>query len=195
MKIASILLLFAFAVAIISGCAGPASSVCPEMGVVTGIDSPASPLSINSLVGSKAPDFYWDVVNCSNLETTSSSLKMSNFNGKPVMIIFHKSMNCPGCKQQLPFIKAAYETWKDRGLNIITIYRGDQPKDVKGYVQSHNIDFLALADPNDRVASTLGFSIGAPMTVFVDKSGIIQKYQIGPLKSTEDINAVLKTLE
>jgi peroxiredoxin len=195
MKIVKILFILAIGMLIISGCSAPSSSVCPDMGTVTSIDSPESPLKIDALVGSNAPDFCWDIVDFDSLEVQSDSCALSEYQGKPVMIIFHKTMNCPGCKQQMPYIKACYDTWKDKGLTILTIYRGDEPKDVKGYVQSNNLNFCALADPDDMIATKLGFAVGAPMTVFIDKSGIIQQYQIGSLKSQEDIENILSTLE
>lgn len=196
MKIAKILAVVALGIAIISGCSGPSTSsvVCP-LGTITSINSPDSALSVDNLIGSKAPDFIWDTVDFASLQAKSESCKLSQYAGKPVMIIFHKTMNCPGCKAQMPFIKGTYETWKDRGLIILTIYRGDQPDDVKGYIQSNELEFTALADPEDSVATTLGFAIGAPMTVFIDRSGVIQKYQIGPLKSQQDIQYILQSME
>jgi hypothetical protein len=45
------------------------------------------------------------------------------------------------------------------------------------------------------VASKLGFAIGAPMSVFIDKSGIIQRYQIGAFSNQADIENILATLK
>lgn len=188
------LLVIAISILFIASCSGTTSSVCPPMGNITGIDNPESPYQVNNLVGSNMPSFNWDAVDCANLQTLPQSLNLSQFIGKPIMIIFHKTMNCPGCKQQMPFIKAAYENWKDSGFIILTIYRGDKAQDVKGYAQSNEINFTALADPGDKVATKLGFAIGAPMTVFVDTKGVIKKYQIGPLKSQEEIENILKSL-
>lgn len=195
MKIVKILFLLIAGILIIGGCSGPASSVCPDMGTITGIDSPESPIKTDMLIGSNAPDFTWSVVDFDSLQVKSQSASLSQYQGKPIMIIFHKSMNCPGCKQQMPYIQACYGTWKDKGLNILTIYRGDEPKDVKNYVQSNELDFCALADPEDMVAAKLGFAIGAPMSVFIDKSGIIQNYQIGAFSCQADIENILSTLE
>lgn len=195
MKIVKILFILIAGILVIGGCAGPSSTVCPDMGTITSIDSPESPLRTDILVGSNAPDFSWDIVDFDSLQVKSQSTSLSQYQGKPVMIIFHKSMNCPGCKQQMPYIKVCNETWKDKGLTILTIYRGDEPKDVKSYVQSNELDFCALADPEDIVASKLGFAIGAPMSVFIDKSGIIQRYQIGAFASQADIENILATLQ
>jgi peroxiredoxin len=195
MKIVKILFILIAGILIIGGCSAPSSSVCPDMGTITSVDSPESPLNTSTLIGSSAPDFSWNVVDFNSLQAKSGNASLSQYQGKPVMIVFHKSMNCPGCKQQMPFIKSCSETWKDKGLVVLTIYRGDEPKDVKGYVQNNELEFCALADPDDVVASKLGFAIGAPMSVFIDKSGIIQKYQIGAFSNQADIENILATLE
>jgi len=141
------------------------------------------------------PNFTWQRVDCNSLQVLDQpTASYVQFTGNPVIIVFHKSMNCPGCKEQLPYLQGAYEKLKDSGLKILTIYRGDQVKGVKGYIQSNNINFTALADPEDKVAAKLGFAIGAPISVFVDKNGIIKKYQIGPLDSQSEIEDILKTL-
>jgi peroxiredoxin len=104
-------------------------------------------------------------------------------------------MNCPGCKAQLPHLQGAYENLKDSGLTILTIYRSDNPEDVKGYVTSNGISFKSLADPEDRVASKLGFAVGAPISVFVNTGGKVTKYQIGPLSSQEEIEEAIIALQ
>jgi len=192
-----ILIILAVVISIASfivGCSAPASAVCPPMGTVTTIDNPETPCKVNNLIDTNMPNFNWDAVDCKNLQTLPKSSSLSQFIGKPIMLVFHKTMNCPGCKQQMPFIKAAYENWKDSGFTILTIYRGDKAQDMKGYVLSNELCFTALADPDDKVASKLGFAIGAPMSVFVDTKGIIKKYQIGPLQSQEEIENILKSL-
>ena len=177
------------------GCSKTNSSICPEMGTIKIIDNPESPYKLDKLTSSNMPNFTWDVIDCTSLQViTGKSLSINQLEGKPIMLVFHKVMNCPGCKQQLPFIKAAYEKWKDSGLVLLTIYRSDQIQDVKGYVQDNDINFTALADPKDQVASKLGFGPSAPITVFIDKKGIIKNYNIGPLPSQEAIENILKSL-
>ncbi len=182
------LLLFSY------GCAGSSSSICPPLGTVSSIEGQGSPLKVDTLVNSNMPDFNWDEVECQSCQSLNTSARLGQYSGKPIMIVFHKTMNCPGCKQQLPFIQATYEKWKDKGLVVLTVYRGDRVEEVKGYVQKNNINFMALADPEDKVASKLGFAVAAPITVFIDKSGVIKKYQIGPLKSQEEIETILNSL-
>jgi peroxiredoxin len=175
------------------GCGGSSLAACPPLGTITTIDKPDAPLKSDILVNSPMPNFGWDCVDPATLETNSKA-DLSQYIGKPLVIVFHKSMNCPGCKEQLPYLQAASKTFKDAGLSVLAVYRSDKPADVKEYSQKNAIDFTSLADPNDRVASKLGFAVGAPMTVFIDKKGIIKKYQIGTLPGQAAVDEIIKSL-
>lgn len=194
MHLKPFLILFPVTVLCIISCSSPSSSICPPMGNIVSIENPTNPLQINDLKGNAMPIFDWKQVDFQTLEESAQSASFDQFLNKPVLIVFHKTMNCPGCKHQLPFIQASYEKWKEEGLVILTIYRGDKAKDVKSYIQNNNITFMALADQRDIVATKLGFSIGAPMSVFIDKQGIIQEYRIGPLQNQEEIENLLNGL-
>ncbi len=178
----------------LTSCSSPSSDICPPMGNIINIENSTNPLQVNDLVGISMPAFSWNTVDCKTLEESAQSQSFNQYAGKPVIIVFHKTMNCPGCKHQLPFIQAAYDKWENTGLMVLSIYRADKIKEVRGYIQVNGINFTALADPGDIVAATLGFAVGAPMTVFVDKQGVIQQYKIGPLQNQEEIENILKTL-
>jgi peroxiredoxin len=183
-------------ITLLGGCGGGGTlTACPPLGNITGVDNQNSPLNVGNLVNGAAPNFSWDCVD-SNTYTASSKSELSQYAGKPVLLLFHKSMNCPGCHEQLPFIQGAYAALKDStGLVVLAIYRSDQPADVKTYSQKNGIEhFMSLADPEDKVASKLGFAAGAPITVYIDKKGIIKKYNLGPMKSQADVEAIIKTL-
>ncbi|HJX03810.1 MAG TPA: TlpA disulfide reductase family protein [Dehalococcoidia bacterium] len=178
----------------LTSCSSPSSDICPPMGNIINIENSTNPLQVNDLIGVSMPAFSWNTVDCKTLEESAQSQSLNQYAGKPVIIVFHKTMNCPGCKHQLPFIQAACDKWENTGLMVLSIYRADKIKEVRGYIQVNGINFTALADPGDIVAATLGFAVGAPMTVFVDKQGVIQQYKIGPLQNQEEIENILKTL-
>ena len=179
--------------ALAMACSGPPGN-CPEMGKITGVEDPASCLDIDSRVGSRAPNFTWEVIDCKSLEPTGQMIDLSDFRGKPVIIAFHKRHGCPGCQQQTPHIKAAYDQRTAADLAVVTIYRGDNASQVKNYVASQGYMLPALADANDRVGSKYGFGPGAPITVFIDATGIIRAEKQGPLESQEEIETILESL-
>jgi peroxiredoxin len=181
---------------LIISCSGnPVPENCPELGVITGVDNPSAPLKIENLKGSAIPNFSWQTIDCKSLNTVDNkTLNLSDLRGNPVIIIFHKVMNCPGCAQQMPFIRAAYDQRTNAMLTVLTIYREDKISAVRNFVTSKGYIFTALADQNDEVATKYGFIRGAPITIFVDAAGIIKEYKLGPFQNQEDIEDILKSL-
>ena len=179
-----------------NSCGGPTSGTCPDMGIITSIDNPSAPcLTMDNRIGSPAPDFTWEIVDCKSLEIVAGkTTSLSALKGKPIMIIFHKTMNCPGCKAQMPFILAAHEQIANKNIVLLTIYRGDSTATIKRFVTSHGYTFTALADEKDEFAVKCGFPIGAPITIFVDANGIIKAEKVGPFNSQEEIKAILDSL-
>jgi len=167
---------------------------CPELGIITAVEDTATPLNTDNLKGSMAPDLTWQIVDCTSLKAIDDkTVSLSDFRGKPVVIIFHKTMNCPGCATQMPFIMGAYEK-RATEITILTIYREDKPSAMRNFVTDKGYIFTALADPSDEFAMKIGFGRGAPMTVFVDAKGIIKEFKLLPFQSQEEIEDILRLL-
>ena len=180
-------------VALIMACSG-SPATCPEMGIITSVEEPTSPLNIDNRPGSEAPDFIWQVIDCESLETIDKTLSLGDFQGKSVIIIFHKSMGCPGCKKQMPYILGVCDKRTDTDLAVLTIYREDSASKVKGFVTSQGYVFPALADPQDEVAERFGYPPRiAPITLIVDAKGTIKAERIGALESQEELESMLNS--
>jgi len=177
-------------------CSGsPVPGNCPELGIVTAVENPATHLNVDNLKGSTVPNLTWQIVDCKSLKAIDNkTLSLSDFRGKPVIIIFHKCMNCPGCSAQMPFIQRAYEQRSNGELAVLTIYREDKISAVRNYVTSEGYIFTALADPNDEFAITCGFPLMAPITIFIDANGIVKEFKCGPFQSQEEIEDIIKSL-
>jgi peroxiredoxin len=129
-----------------TGCSTPKGK-CPELGLITNVEKPENVITIDNRIGCSIPDFTWDTIDCKTLKPVAGNTQsLQDFKGRPVMVIFHKSMNCPGCKAQMPFIKAAYEQRTNKDLTVLTVYRGDGVSDVKRFVINQGYTFTAIAD-------------------------------------------------
>ena len=180
-------------VALTAACSG-SPATCPEMGVIASVDDSTSPLNMDNRVGSKAPNFTWQVIDCESLEAVGQTLNLSDLQGTPVIIAFHKRHGCPGCQQQTPYVQALYDRRGGAELAVLTIYRGDSASQVRDYVGGQGYVLPALADANDKVGTEYGFAPGAPITVFVDVDGVIRAEKVGPLESQDEIEGILDSL-
>ena len=182
---------------LIIACSGtPAPENCPELGVITSVENPATPLNVDNLKGNTAPNITWQTVDCKSLKAIDTkTLSLSDLRGKPVIIIFHKCMNCPGCAAQMPFMRAACDQYTNAELTVLTIYREDKTSAVRNHVTDKGYIFTAIADQNDEVATKYGFMRGAPINVFIDDEGIIKDFKWGPFQSQQEIEDIIKSLQ
>ena len=177
-------------------CSGaPAPENCPELGIITAVEDTATQLNVDNLKDSLVPDLTWQIVDCKSLKAIDNkTVSLSDFRGKPVIVIFHKTMNCPGCAAQMPFIRTVYDKRTNDELTVLTIYREDKLSAVRSFVTDKGYIFTALADPSDEFATKLGFGRGAPITIFVDAKGIIKEFKTLPFQSQEEIEDIINSL-
>jgi peroxiredoxin len=117
--------------------------------------------------GDEAPDF----------EATApdgKTIRLSELKGAPVLINFTATW-CMPCKEEMPFLKAAYSKYKVQGFRIISVYLDDADKDVFAYAKELGADWPIHSDGKgwkNAVAEKYGV-IGVPKNVLVGKDGKI----------------------
>src|SRR4030042_2087149 len=130
-----------------------------------------------------APDFTLQNIN-------GETVSLSDFRGKPVMLIFWK-INCAACKLQIPYTQALYDKWSSDTIAVLTINIEDSISAIQDYNTSLGITYPVLLDPAGKVAQTYGIP-GVPLTFFIDDEGIIKAYNIGAFSSREQIEGALE---
>ena len=135
--------------------------------------------------GSQAPDFQFQ-----GLDGQSTSL--SDLRGKTVLINFWTT-KCPACVYQMPFIQQVYEEWSDKGLVILAINIGESPSTVKSFMESYGFSFPVLFDTRGDVALKYGIRL-IPVSLFIDKNGIIKAVKVGPFSSKAAIERSLSKI-
>ena len=122
--------------------------------------------------GFLAPDFTLNSLN--SFEETLTDLR-----GKPVVINFWASW-CPPCRAEMPAFQQAQIEFLSEDLVILGINatNQDQITAVEEFVANNKITFPILLDQNGSISSLYNL-YSLPTTIFIDKSGIIQKIIIG----------------
>ena len=141
------------------------------------------------VVGVLAPDFTLKTLD-------GGEVSLSQFRGRPVLINFWATW-CGPCRLEMPELVRAYEAHKADGFVIlgIDLTFQDSIPDVQAFVQEFNMTFPVLLDETGEVGLDRYQLLGLPMSVFVDRDGIITRIHIGAMTGEQIEELVGEILE
>ncbi|MFT5259750.1 MAG: peroxiredoxin [Saprospiraceae bacterium] len=76
------------------------------------------------------------------------SYKLSDYSGKPLIVIFWASW-CPPCLTETPSINRAWHKIKDEGIGLVAINAGEAEDQVIGFSLEYEAEFPLLVDSNN----------------------------------------------
>ena len=128
--------------------------------------------------GTKAPDF-------SLPDQNGSTVRLSDFQGKKVVLYFYSKDNTPGCTRQACAFAASYEQFKTRNVIVIGISKDSVASHLK-FAQKYDLPFILLSDPQLQAIQSYGVwqekklygkvSMGVVRTTYIiNEQGIIEK--------------------
>ncbi len=137
-------------------------------------------------VGQKASDF--------TLATPDGQqASLSDYKGKLVMVNFW-SMRCGPCVSEMPHLQEVYNDWSSQELAILAVNVSDSASAAREFISSTGVSFDILLDPQGEVPQQYCLQPVIPITLFIDREGILRKSQIGAFRSADEINAILESL-
>ena len=122
-----------------------------------------------------APDFKF-------LNMDGEEVHLSDYFGKPVVLNFWATW-CGPCQMEMPYFDTAYKKYSE-DINFLFIDLTDGSRDTvesaKAFIDEKGFSFPIGFDTEYDGTYTYGVS-SIPMTLFIDKDGVIQAYQIGTI--------------
>ena len=144
----------------------------------------------------KAPDF-------SLLDKDGNTVRLSDFQGKKVVLYFYPKDNTPGCTRQACAFAASYEQFKMQDVIVIGISK-DSVASHQKFAQKYDLPFILLSDPELQAIQAYGVwqekklygkvSMGVVRTTYIiNEQGIIEKVmpKVKPDTNAADILAYL----
>ena len=128
--------------------------------------------------GMKAPDF-------SLPDKDGNTVRLSDFQGKKVILYFYPKDNTPGCTRQACAFAASYEQFKAQDATVIGISKDSVASHLK-FAQKYDLPFILLSDPELQAIQAYGVwqekklygkvSMGVVRTTYIiDEQGNIEK--------------------
>ena len=128
--------------------------------------------------GMKAPDFTL-------MDQNGTSVRLTDFLGKKVVLYFYPRDNTPGCTRQACAFAQNYEGFKSRDIAVIGVSKDSVVSHLK-FAQKYDLPFVLLSDPQLEAIQAYGVwqekkmygkvTMGVARTTFIiDEEGVIQK--------------------
>ena len=106
-------------------------------------------------------------------------VRLSDYLGKVVLVDFWSSW-CPPCRQESPALEAAYEDFRDLGVEFVGIAIWDVESETRKFRDAFDLQYPIVSDSNGSVAVEWGV-VGIPEKFFVDREGRVVKKYAGPM--------------
>lgn len=122
--------------------------------------------------GHLAPDF--------TLKTLEGgTVRLSDFRGKKAVLINFWATWCPPCRLEMPAMEQIYTEYKDKGFEILAVnIEADVWQEITDFVKELRLTFPILLDPDMKITRKYRI-IGLPVSVLIDRQGIVRAKEIG----------------
>jgi peroxiredoxin len=121
--------------------------------------------------GSLAPDFLLKTLD-------GGEIRFSDLRGKAVIVNLWATW-CGPCRKEMPQFVAAYDRYREEGLEIIAVNVQESPSVIQPFVDDFGMDFPVALDKRGTVSDKYRI-LGLPMTYFIDRQGVIRDIFQGP---------------
>ena len=153
---------FASARALLALLLGGLGSAC------TAASSSHAPAEAPSATATQPPDFELNALD-------GSSVRLSNYLGKQVVLIDFWATYCEPCLRSMPALDSLYAKYKSQGFVVfgVAIDGPDSLSQVRADAQRLGIRFPILLDQDTRVVALYNPKTSAPFSVLIGKQGNI----------------------
>ncbi|HVG08977.1 MAG TPA: TlpA disulfide reductase family protein [Thermoanaerobaculia bacterium] len=114
--------------------------------------------------GSQVPDFEYT-------DLQGRNGRLSELRGKVVLLDFWGAW-CSSCVAEMPGLRKAYETYRERGFEILGMDSGDKPQEQRRLVAEKGLPWLHATAASVEDVVTRGFEVWSfPTKILLDREG------------------------
>src|SRR5450432_1199331 len=149
------------------------------VGVILGVAMAAAPLAAApSIVGKPAPDFVLRGLDGRNL-------RLSEFRGQVVLVNFWARSDGDS-RQQMPALDRINITYQRAGLVVLGVSVDEDLRRAKEFAAAMSVSYPILFDTGTEIGKDY-FLQKMPMTILVDRSGIVRYSAVGFRRGDERV--------
>ncbi len=121
-------------------------------------------------VGTVAPDFTVK-------DTNGSTVTLSQFKGKTVVLYFYPKDDTPGCTKEAQSFRDAYDEYQGKDMVVLGVSMDDEASH-KAFTEKYGLPFQLLADVDGAITKAYDVEGGAypkRVTYIIDSEGKISQ--------------------
>lgn len=138
------------------------------------------PRTSTVLQGRPAPDFE---LTAFNGEFEGERFALSDMRGQVVVLNFWASW-CVECDKEMALLEQAWHDYRAQGVSFIGVDYLDIDSEGLDYLARYNITYPNGPDIGSQIFQDYQCT-GVPETFFIDKDGVVQHVQIGPISQPQ----------
>ena len=145
-------------------------------------------------IGERIGDFIKSFV---ELDQNGETFSLDTFKGK-VILLNISAMWCGPCRSEASELMEIYNTYKERGLEIVQCIYQDEDgnstdqSDIQRWIKEFFLSFVVLTDPDSSLINFFNFN-GIPFNVIVGRDFVIRFRESG-FEKTSIINKIEELL-
>src|SRR6266487_553658 len=158
--------------------------------ILTQLLTPATNSVSDPLVGHPAPNFSLVLL---RPENGKSTLSLSNFKGKAVVLNFWASW-CEPCKEEAPLLESSWKQMQAQGKDVVFLGIDDQDSNNNGlsFVQLNRLTYPIVVDADGSVTIKYGLT-SLPDTIFINRNGTVLS-RVSRQLTTQALSSSLKSI-
>ncbi|HOY51339.1 MAG TPA: thioredoxin-dependent thiol peroxidase, partial [Prolixibacteraceae bacterium] len=89
------------------------------------------------------------------VDQDGKTVKLTDFKGKKLILYFYPKDNTPGCTAEACNLNDHYETWLNRGYQVVGV-SPDSAASHQKFIAKYGLKFTLLSDPEHRMMELYG---------------------------------------
>ncbi len=128
--------------------------------------------------GQPAPEYHAETLD-------GLPFALAEFQGDVVLLNIWATW-CPPCRIEMPELQQLHRELASRGLRVVgvSVDAAGSERAIRTFLDQLGIDFLIVRDPAERVSTLFG-AYGVPLSVLVDRDGVIRWRHLGPITAED----------
>lgn len=116
------------------------------------------------------------------VDLSGKRMRLSDLHGQVVLLNFFASW-CTGCAAEIPGIQRVWERYRSRGFTVLGVNDAESRGVAGNFLRSVGGQYNAVVDPTQTIVDQYRVK-GLPVSVFIDRTGLVQYYAPGELSES-----------